>query len=69
MDHIKGQCEHCGFCFKGTVLLNNGVFPELECPKCGEITENFDSASEVYKANKREDDVPDYNQVDFIKHQ
>lgn len=64
-ENIKGQCEHCGYCFEGVVTLQDGVFPDLKCPACHEETMNFDSAYEVDKLNESEGSTPVYNQVTF----
>lgn len=51
---IKGQCPDCGFAFKGEVELVAGIFPNINCPKCGEPVENFDNAEIVDELNKNE---------------
>lgn len=48
---IKGQCENCGFTYTGEVP---SPFPDIECPSCHHITNNFDSAYAVDRLNKEE---------------
>ncbi len=60
-EKIKGMCENCGHAFVGTVKLENGGFPVFNCPKCGEETQNFDSAYEVDRLNKADGhEIPNY---------
>lgn len=64
-DHIKGQCEHCGFNYHAHIQLVEGVFPELNCAKCGKPTSNFDSASEVEANDKTEGRTVEYELVEM----
>lgn len=49
--HIKGSCEHCGFEHEGNILETEY---ETRCPKCHELTANFDDAKSVEAIDKEE---------------
>lgn len=67
MEHIKGQCGECGFAFEGKLkLIDGGIhFPELHCPKCGKMTENFDEAADVDERNEEEETSMEFVKVRF----
>lgn len=64
-ERIAGQCENCGFAYKGVVKTNDGAFPEIECPKCHEETQNFDYETDVQERDKEEDYQLDYVESTF----
>lgn len=49
MEKVKGMCESCGFAYKGNLAV---PYPEIKCPKCGEVTCNFDEANAVDEVNR-----------------
>jgi uncharacterized Zn finger protein len=63
--NIKGSCESCGFAYEGTIALNDKSFPEIKCPKCGQVTNNFDDAVTVEENDRAEGEVRSYSHVEF----
>ena len=62
---IKGNCEHCGFAYKGIIPAIDGAFAPIACPKCGKQTENFDEASIIDENDKTEHYGLDYKESKF----
>lgn len=59
---IKGQCEYCGFAFKGTISSKETFFPAIKCPTCHEETQNFDENHAINAINKYEGTILDYKE-------
>jgi hypothetical protein len=51
---VKGACENCGFAYKGTVGTPDGAIPDIQCPSCGQVTNNNDEAYAVDALDKAE---------------
>jgi len=62
---IKGLCENCGFAYIGTIRLKDGVFPDIKCPNCHKMTQNFDEARAVDELNKVEGNTLGYKESVF----
>ena len=70
MEQIKGICEHCGYAYEGSVVLQDGVLPIVKCPKCKEDTFNNDRAEEVNKLNEADglDSKTVYNHIEKFEY-
>jgi hypothetical protein len=62
---IKGQCENCGFAYKGPLSSKSTSFPSIKCPNCHKETFNFDEDYAVDRLNKEEGSIPDYKESTF----
>lgn len=64
---IKGQCEECGFAYKGTIGtdVDGSSFARIKCPSCGEETYNFDTADMVEIRDKEDGHNLSYKQSTF----
>jgi hypothetical protein len=62
---IKGSCENCGFAYKGTISAEGASFPDIKCPNCHKVTQNFDEAVEVDRFDKEEGSALDYKESVF----
>lgn len=58
--NVKGICENCGFGYMGNIVSKDSSFPNIKCPKCNKVTENFDESYIVDKLNKEENNLIEY---------